>query len=251
MNLKKNDKIILIAGVLILIIAGVGIYFYTSPITEESIGEIISPVDYTYTWSQRTGEKIFGESLMADKNTPYEGSAFIQEASGIVITNVEFQLNWEDDVTYGLLFKKGLDTLTADITYENEIKSETSTGNGNYSFVFNINKRPDDGILEAMSLEDAKDMIESEFSGQNSVSFDVKVQVDTGERMIRLLKYLKDKGNDFELSATYTYYTYTLLESEHPENNTDDETTTTTGQDDFNHNVGEFYIHLGYGRGMI
>ncbi len=252
MNMKKNDKIILIVGVVILIVAGVGIAFYTSPVGEEPVGEAdLNNMSYTYTWVQKTGEKIIGESLFSGKDTPYEDSVSIQENSGSVITHVEFQLNWEDDVTYGLLMKKGLDTLTAEISHKTETKTETSKGSGNFSFVYTINERPTDGTIEVVSLEDAKDQIESEISGKNSASFNVAVNVEIGERIYRIFKFLKDKGNDFELSATYTYYTYALQESEPPENETSDDTKTTGDQDGFDHNVGEFYVKLGYGRGMI
>lgn len=252
MNLKKNDKIILIVGVVILVVAGIGIALYTSPIDEEPVGEVdLNNMTYTYTWVQKTGERIIGEALFSGKSAPYEDSVSIQENSGSVITHVEFQLNWEDDITYGLLIKKGLDTLTADITYKTETETETSTGSGNHSFVFTVNERPKDGTLEVISLEDAKDQIESEISGKNSASFDVAVNVETGERMYRIFKFLKDKGNDFELTVTYTYYTYALQESEPPEDGTGDDTKTTGNQDGFDHNVGEFYVKLGSGRGMI
>ena len=70
--------------------------------------------------------------------------------------------------------------------------------------------------------------------------------------MFRLLKFLKDKGNDFELTATYTYYTCTLQELDLPTEDVDGgDDTKTTGDTGFDHNVGEFYVNLGYGRGMI
>jgi hypothetical protein len=251
MNLKKNDKIILIVGVVILVVAGIGIAFYTSPVNEKPVGEAkADTIIYTYTWTQNTGEKTIGDALTAGKGAPYEEPIFIQGQSGTVITSVEFQLDWEDDVTYGILRKKGLDTLTADISYKTDTKSETSTGNGNHTFVFTINERPKDGTIEAKSREDAVDQIQNNISGKNSVSFDITVSVDTGESFIRLLKFLKDKGNDFSLTATYTYYTMSLQESEPSDDDTDDDTKE-TGDDGFNHNVGEFYVKLGYGRGMI
>ena len=74
------------------------------------------------------------------------------------------------------------------------------------------------------------------------------LSVETGERIFRLLKFLRDQGNDFELSASYVYYEYTL---EEPEDDDDDDDMKSTGDDYSDHNIGEFYINLGYGRGMI
>ena len=70
--------------------------------------------------------------------------------------------------------------------------------------------------------------------------------------MFRLLKFIKDKGNDFSLTARYTYYSYKLeTEDDDSGNDSDDEDIKDTGGSDYGHNVGNFYVNLGYGRGMI
>jgi hypothetical protein len=252
MNLKKNDKIILIIGVVVLLISGIGITLYTAPDNEENVGEAGSEyMSYSYTWTQDTGEQSIDEDFFVEKGTTLEQSITVSGRSNIIITNVEFKLNWEDDVTYGLIMKKGLDTLTAEMSHGSEIKTDSSEGEGNYSFVFTVNERPKDGTIEATSLSDAQDTIDELTSGKNKADFDLTVTVDTGERIFRLLKYIRDKGNDFELTATYTYYTCSLQESEPPIDDSGSDDTKTTGDDGFDHNVGEFYVNLGYGRGMI
>ena len=119
-----------------------------------------------------------------------------------------------------------------------------------------MNNRPDDSSVEAMDLAEAKTNINNLINGANEASFDTKVTVNTGERFYHLLhmwKVIRDKGNDFELTATYTYYEYNIQAPENSENsgsNSKDDTKE-TGDNDSNHNVGEFYVNLGYGRGMI
>jgi len=250
MDLKKNDRIILIVGVIILIISGIGIAIYTAPSNDKPLGEAhLGYTEYIYTWSQKTGEQDLDEPFYAEKSSPYASSVLIKGDPGIVITSVEFKLEWEDDVTYGLLRKKGHDTMNANIAFGTTEKSDSSLGSGNHSFLFTLNERPKDGNFEAESVQDAQDIIDELTSGKNSATFDVTVSIDTGERIFRFFKFLKDKGNDFELTATYTYYTCNLQESEPPEDTGDD--TKTTGDDGFDHKVGEFYVNLGYGRGMI
>jgi hypothetical protein len=250
MDLKKNDRIILIVGVVILVISGIGIALYTAPSNDKPLGEAhVGYNEYTYTWSQKTGEQVIGDSLYAGKSSPYSSAVIIKSDPGVVITSVEFKLDWEDDVTYGLIRKKGLDTLNAIIAYGANEKSDSSLGSGNHSFLFTLNERPKDGKFEAASVQDAQDIIDELTSGKNSATFDVTVTVDTGERIFRLFKFLKDKGNDFELTASYTYYTCNLKESEPPDDSGDE--TKATGDDGFDHKVGEFYVNLGYGRGMI
>lgn len=260
MNLKKNDKIILITGIVILIVSAIGIALYTSPsASEEGIGEMEPALKtFSYTWKQNTQEIApLGDILTVDKKTPFEDSFQILLPSGNVITSVDINLKWEDDVTYGLLFKKGLDTLTAKISHNGEEKPvASSTGSGNHWFNFTINNQPSDGTVSGVNRDDAKDTIANLVSGQNSASFDVTVSIETGERIWRLFKYLKDKGNDFELTVKYTYYTYELNEQTQG-NSTNDETnneeTPATGENINNdgHGIGEFYKNLGYGRGMI
>jgi len=256
MNLKKNDKIILIVGVIILIIAGAGIALYTVEDTDDS--DIAEDMEYlfSYTWSERTGEKVLGsvDDLYAAKKSPYEDTHSVSSPSNSVLTSVEIDLEWEDDITYGLLIQRGLDTLSADISRNGDSMTRDSVGSGNESFFFSINKRqPADSVL-ARSLEDAEDGIEDLISGMNTASFDVTVTVIPGEKIFHifhLLKVLRDKGNDFSLTASYTYYTFELDESGMDTNDDADDDNKESGDNSFSHNVGEFYINLGYGRGMI
>jgi len=257
MNLKKNDKIILIVGVVILVVAGVGIALYSAPESDENVGEPSDEVmTYTYTWEQHTGEKVIGESLNAGKNSPYEDTFMVSSGPNTVITNVDLNLVWKDDYSYGLLVKRGLDTLSAEISLDDETKTESSKGSGNFTFFYTVNSRPDDSSVEARDLTEAKTNINNIINGGNEASFDATVTVNTGERfwhLLHLLKVIRDKGNDFELTATYTYYEYNI---QAPENSDNDESnsgddTKETGDDGNNHNVGEFYVNLGYGRGMI
>mgnify|MGYP006283266883 FL=1 len=94
MNLKKNDKIILIVGVVILVVAGVGIALYSAPESEENVGEPSDEVmTYTYTWEQHMGEKVIGEKLNAGKDSPYEETFTVASGSNTVLTNVDLNLN--------------------------------------------------------------------------------------------------------------------------------------------------------------
>ena len=48
MALKKSDKLIAIIGVIILIIAGIAIFVYSSP--EEEVPKVVNEKTYEYTW---------------------------------------------------------------------------------------------------------------------------------------------------------------------------------------------------------
>jgi len=252
MNLKKNDKLILIVGVVILAIAAIGVAVYTSPDTGEIKAGDTEPEyePYSYTWAINTGEITVGDSLYTNKNSPYSDSFTVTTTSGSILTGVEVQVNWNDDNTYGLLKTKGEDTLTADVSQQgSESIQESSKGSGNMTFNFNLKGIPPSDSVLAEDKSDAENIIDGMFSGENVASFDVEVSVEIGEKFWRPLKFLKDKGNAFELKAKYTYYDYEL---EEPEEDDEEDKDKNTGDDSgYNTALGEFYKNLCYGRGMI
>jgi len=249
MNLKKNDKIILIVGVVNLIVAGAGIALYSAPSSDDTILDTNdTDMEYKYTWTQRTGSKAI-ESPMVDKGSPFERSYSIESASGSVLTQVMVNIDWKDDNTFGLLRTKGADTLTVEVSLDGKSRDESSELEGNHSFSYNVNSMPKDGAVDALSSSEAASKLKEEFMDENTADFDVTLNIETGEPWWRLLQNFKDKGNTVDISVEYTYYTHELLE---PEDEGDD--TKTTGDDGVivsSHQLGEFYVNLGHGRGMI
>lgn len=250
MDLKKNDKLILIVGVVILVIAAIGVAIYTSPDIEDITAGDTEPdyITFTFSWKKNIGETTIEDSLFINKNTQHSDSFSVTTPSGSILTDVEVQINWMDDYDYGLLIKKGEDTLTANIGQQgSEPKQETSTGSGNITFNFKLNDNPPlTDYIEAEDKTDAEMIIDDIYMGENTASFNMEVSLETGERLLRPLKYLRDKGNDIELKTKYTYYVYNVDEPE--ENEEEDKT---TGDDGYNISLGEFYKNLCYGRGMI
>jgi hypothetical protein len=252
MNLKKNDKIILIAGVAILIIAGIGIAVYTSPDTDEINAGDTQPdyMSYSYSWMRKTSEIAVTNDIFVEKKSTYSDSFTIDSSKGSVLTNIEIQVIWEDDNTYGLLRTKGEDTLTVSITNQNG-GSETisSVGGENISFQFNnINDIPSSDSILAEDQTNAIEILEGMIDGENNANFNIEVDVETGERLFRPLQFIKDKGNDFQIIAMITYYVYEL---EEPMNDNNDDEDKTTNDDGSNIGLGDFYKNLCYGKSMI
>lgn len=213
MNLKKSDKIIAVVGVIILIIAGISIAVIISS-EKETEEETIKSGEGTFyvTWTKDTGE--ISLDGYAGKKAPYN-EVHAVTAFGGVLTNVNFQLTWKDDCTYFGILSKGLDKLTAEISPAGgEPQTDISTGSGNNRTIsFSVNGAPLEVSVEAEDVYEAEEIINEMFSGQDAASFDVIVTVDTGEKFRRPLKFLKDKGNSFELKIIYEYY-YPVIESQ-------------------------------------
>ena len=250
MNLKKNDKLILIVGVVILIVAAIGIAFYTSADVDDIVTESDKKT-FDITWNEVTTDKPVINGV-AKKS--YSESEPISAPDGSILTKVEFQLTWEDDYTSGFLLNKGEDTLTAKIGKSGaEPEMKTSIKEGTITFPFNVNDRPSDYYVEAENANEAKKIADEKFPNENEASFDVTVDVQTGEklrpRLIKILRYFQDKGNSFDLNITYTYYVFNIEGPEEDENGDDD--VPPTGLGGYDGACGEFYKNLCYGRGMI
>jgi hypothetical protein len=241
-NLRKSDKLIAIVGVIILIIAGVGIALY---VTDETDTEPISePEEILYypVFTAKSGEmtisgyagKVYSDTISIDGVPP-----------GCILTGVDFCIKWKDDKTFGLIIKRGQDTLKADISYMGETLTHSSKASGNETLSFSINSVPSADSFEAEDEMEAEDILYEMYSGMNEASFDIGVSVKTGEPFYRPLKFLGDKGNAFEIKVTYYYYS---IYPEAEETTDDGYVEEYVGEGGA---VGEFYKNLCYGRSVI
>jgi hypothetical protein len=238
MPLKKNDKIILIVGVVIIIAAAIGIAAYTSIDSDDlEIPEETENKDFKVSWIKNTETMEFTGTAAKSYNDPFS----VDSPMYTVLTQVEINVVWNDDNTYGLLIKRGLDTLTAEIKYNGESQKKSSRGSGDMYYDFSINDMPNLESIESTNYNDALETVRAMFSGENKATFDTTINVDTGERIWRIFNFLRDRGNKFNLEITYHFYTFDIEELE------EEEPPTTS----YNGACGEFYKNLGYGRGMI
>ena len=229
MNLKKTDKMIAIVGVVILIVAAIGIVLYTSTDKDDNDIEPEENVFYV-TWTEGTGEMSLIEGY-ADK-VYSEPFTITGVPAGSILTGVNVQLAWEDDCTHRGIFSKGIDKLTAEIGLTGcEVQTDVTQGSGNNTLFFTINDMPYDETIDAEDISEADQIVYDMTQGKNDASFDVTITVKTGEKLRRPLKYLKDKGNDFELHVSYTYYT-PMIEQELSNNDNceDDDTVSSSYQ---------------------
>ncbi|MEM4257783.1 MAG: hypothetical protein QXL17_01350 [Candidatus Thermoplasmatota archaeon] len=216
-SLKKNDKIVIIIGVLVLVIAGVGIAVYVPP--EKTNNEHTPPGETTYqvAWQTSSGTYQLNDELYTSKNKPYSKEITLTQDNLLEVT---IELSWTDDHTYGLLRKKGLDTLTVDVTGKGQTKTEKQTGNGTMTLTFRMNTLPTITTIQASTLSDAEDAIKADYYKTADETFTINVKVQTGEKIFRFFKYLRDKGNDFDVKITYTYFNALISETKEETKNT-------------------------------
>ena len=225
MTLRSSDKIIAIIGVIIIIVAVIGIYLYDEP-EKEMIPVEPEEKAYYVTWANMTDD--FTNKGEAEKKTDYKKTLTVDAPENSVLTDVEFQLNWKDDKVYGLgKNKKGYDTLTINIKLDDKTQKKSSNS-GKITIPFIVNNVPTDDYVDAGDENEAYDLIDGMYLGLNEATFEVTVTVDPGEKIFRPLKFLRDKGNNFELTITYDYYTYELEKPDGPVEPSEEENTVTS-----------------------
>jgi len=206
--LKANDKLIIIGGIIVLVVAVIGIALYVQPTPETPTPPPSNQGTDTYdvTWSERSGA-LQEISEFAGKKTPYEGNVKILVGN---IKSITFNLSWIDDKAF--LKRFGLDTLTIEITtpdgktFTESAKSVPKTKAGNIAFTVDVNTNmPSNDPITATSQADAEQQIQDMLNNKwMNKEITVKISVKIGE--IRILKKLLDKGNDFTLKVDYKYY---------------------------------------------
>jgi hypothetical protein len=215
-SLKKNDKIIIIVAVVILVIAGVGVAMYQSPEAPKDYSSLItSEKNYDVTWTLQNGT-LSTLSDFAGKKAPFEGTVTIPEGN---VNSVTFNLSWTDDrMTF--LKRMGLDSLTLEVSMPDGMNSfsETKTsapktGLGSISHtIFNEISHPE-GPIKAENAQDAQTKLQaSPYYDDSWTDKDIKINVSVHIGEIRILKKMRDKGNDFELKISYQYFNGVLKE---------------------------------------
>ncbi len=213
-SLKKNDKIILIVAVVILVIAGVGVAMYQSPSPyTDGNSYITTEKNYNVTWTLVNGS-LTTISDFAGKKAPYAGSVVIPEGN---VRSVTFNMSWTDD-HMTLLKRKGLDTLMLDVVMPDGITtasgkgtSAPKTGYGAFSLTVEKDFVPPDTPITAENDQQALAQLQSPpYYDDSWTGKDIKINVSCKIGEIRLLPRLRDKGNDFELKISYQYFMGTL-----------------------------------------
>jgi hypothetical protein len=209
-SLKKNDKIIIIVAVVILVIAGVGVAMYQSPKAPKDYSSLrTSEKNYNVTWSLRNGT-LSTLSDFAGKKTPYEGTVTIPEGN---VNSITFNLTWTDD-HMTILKRMGLDSLTLDVSMPDGMNSfsETKTsapktGFGIINYTVYKDIIPPEGPIKAENEQDAQTKLQaSPYYDDSWTDKDIKINVSVHIGELRILKKMRDKGNDFELKISYQYY---------------------------------------------
>ena len=240
MSLKKSDKIIAVIGVVILVIAAVGIILYTSTVDEEEptkkdkklydfpvlVDEIklpLTPDNPDFVVSE--GGKL--------SNGSYLGKVVVSSA---MLKNIEVFVEYEDN-RYGLFGfgriakNMGVDTLIVHLLDENgeEICQGTinEPGVGNITLETSSMESPINfGSIKAEDLDQAKYLLDKNLTmiEDEQIVYQIHVEIEEKENLLRPLMCLLEKltKDSFKLTVTENSYKYSIEDIEIPDDEEDE-----------------------------
>lgn len=207
-TLRRNDKIIILVGVVILLAAGAGVALYSPTVSHTPTPQPQQPPSGTFpvSWIVKNAT-LPSISDTAAKNVPFSVNRSLGQG---FIKAISFRLSWVDN--HAFLRRFGLDTLTLDVTtpdgksFTASMKSQPRTKAGDFTVYDNVSSTaPPITSINGTDLSTARSNLERISKSMPWASKDINmtVTVTIGEHFpFRFL----DKGNAFTLDVNYTYY---------------------------------------------
>jgi len=233
MNLKKSDKMIAIAGVVILIIAAIGIIMYASNEPEDEVPtQNEQQYPFTVNWVIKEEEELMSNGMKIKepllKRLSGDGSKEqTVEISSYNLKSIKFFIEYTDTIMKGKILKFlsfiGPDTITMTVFDENDnkINSVKITGSGNATIIYQDNQPITIGIIQAKDEAEAWQKLDENLSMDEMMEkYKIKVTIDQKETLLlrplaRIAELLLQ--DTFKLKVTSEYYEYDMAPQEPPE----------------------------------
>jgi hypothetical protein len=196
--MDKKDKIVVLVGVVILVVAIIGVVYHEKEYTkaEQTVQEYVYNVDWdTKTVSLRDeGHVSKGETANYTYSIDHDG-----------LMCVEFTLEWVDELSRGFIIPwNWSDTMSMTISAPGAVKfSGPSSVSGSASPLTvraTIGDKPSSMQIDASNETEVREILESKYIGKEGKgSWVAYIDITTKP-------FLLDRGNDFTLRISYTYY---------------------------------------------
>ena len=179
-SLRRNDKIIIIVGVVILLAAGAGVALYSPSQNQNPAPQPKQPITGTYPvhWIEKNG------TIPAIDDTGARGvPLYINKTIGIApIKTVSFHLSWVDN--HAFLRRFGLDTLTLEVKTPDgkdiigSMKSQRRTKAGDFTIYDNLStSAPTITSVNGTSTSEALSNIQAQFKNNPWVTKGINMSV--------------------------------------------------------------------------
>ncbi|MEA2053875.1 MAG: hypothetical protein U9O96_01980 [Candidatus Thermoplasmatota archaeon] len=197
--MDRKDRIVVLVGIVILIIAIIGVLYHEKEYTEAE--RTVEKYAYNVDWNEKTVDLREEGYVAKGKTTNYTYSI---DRSGL--TQIEFKLEWSDNLARGFIIPwNWSDTMDMRISApSSSIKfSGPSSASGSSSPL--VVKAVIGDVPHSMQIDAANETEVYEILNSEHISEEGKGSW-TADIDITTKPFLLDRGNDFTLCVTYTYY---------------------------------------------
>lgn len=194
----SKDMMVAIAGIVILVVAMVGIFSWEG---EYAPSEGEKEKTYLIRWGERNGILSAEEEWTGDGDT----TTIIKTINEKNLTMVKFELSWEDDRP-GRIFSH-LDNLKMEITSPTEKVYSKNDTSGSIEITAYLGEKPEDTEIKG-SMDDVNSTLENYTSENGIGEWKIEISVDAKPHFL----WFGDKGNDWKLEVSYSYYEVSMVQ---------------------------------------
>lgn len=200
--MDRQDKMIIALGIVILVIASIGIIYHEQTYVEK---ESANKISYKVIWKEFSDEITDGG--MVSKNEMWENVYdILLNNDNACIYKVDLKINWVDDRNLQgiLLGWNWTDEITADVNIPEMSFSQSQSGYSTISMDV-LMDRPKDFTLETKNETQVKQTIKDRGYDNNEITCSLSLSISTKPIII-------DSGNDFTVDILYHYCVPEIVE---------------------------------------
>lgn len=191
-TMDRQDKVVVMAGVVILIISIAGIVYHEKTYVAS---EEIEKTSYRVTWNEYSDEIV--EEGRVDKEG-WQGEYPIEIDGNAVITSIEVRLEWTDNLNFhGIIFPwNWTDKIDVNVDIPEMGFSQSASGYEKIELKTTKDK-PEDFIIEVKNETEVKEKVKEKV--MNKAKCTVSLSITPKPMFL-------DRGNDFTMYIEYHYY---------------------------------------------
>ncbi|HEC88282.1 MAG TPA: hypothetical protein ENI52_03085 [Thermoplasmata archaeon] len=190
--MDRQDKMVIFAGVIILIIAIAGIIYHEKTYVSS---EEIEKNSYRVTWEEYSDEIVENDFVGGDG---WENDYIIEMTKeNAWIHSIEVKIQWTDNLDFhGFIFPwNWTDKIDASVDISEMSFSQSSSGYSSIEIIAS-EELPKDFDVEAKNMEEVNEIIKDMV--MSKVTCKINLSITSKPLLI-------DRGNDFTLSIVYHY----------------------------------------------
>lgn len=205
--MDKRDKIVVAAGVIIVIIALIGVMYHQEDVSSAEKTE--KQFAFNVNWDKKI-VTLPGEGQVSKGGTSSENFSISKRGLGSVTVTLEWTDDW--DASGIILPWNWSDMLSLQVSAPSGVRFSGSSSASGYSSPLTvtaaIGDKPNSLMLNASNMSEAESIVEDQhMSSTGTGDWTATIGIETKP-------FLLDRGNDYTVTLEYTYYEYSIEQVE-------------------------------------